>query len=85
MFKFKLALIVVIGLLVHTPRDWAHRYPPRPPQAERLSNSDLVALRAAIKLAGRESLRKQAALAASPNAPAREAGASLQPVWKPYG
>jgi hypothetical protein len=85
MFKFKLALIVVVGLFVHSPRDWAHKYPARPPQTEHLTNSDLFTLRVAIRLAGRDSLRRQAALAAVPKALVREAATSLQPVFKQYG
>jgi hypothetical protein len=44
MFKFKLALIVAVGLLVHTPRDWQHKNPPRPQQSERLTSADSLSL-----------------------------------------
>jgi hypothetical protein len=64
MFKLKLALIVVVGLFVHTPRDWAHKHPTRPPLTERLTHADLFTLRVAVKLAGRENLRRRAALTA---------------------
>ncbi len=61
MFKFKLALIVAVGLFVHTPRDWSHKDLPRPQQSDRLTSADLFTLRVAVKLAGRG---KRAALAA---------------------
>ena len=60
MYKLKLALIVAVGLLVHTPRDWSHQNVPRPEQSGRLTSADLFTLRIAVKLAGRD---KQAALA----------------------
>jgi hypothetical protein len=65
MFKVKLALIVAVGLFVHTPRDWSHANLPRPQQSERLSGADLFTLRVAVRLAGRKGLGAQAALAAT--------------------
>jgi len=60
MFKIKLALIVAVGLFVHSPRDWSHRNLPRPQHSERLSSADLFTLRVAVKLAGRKGLGTQA-------------------------
>ncbi len=75
MFKIKLALIVAVGLCVHTPRDWSHKYPIRPPETQRLTNADLFTLRVAVKLAGRKSALRQAALAGA-KAPAAAAESS---------
>lgn len=39
MFKIKMALIVAVGLFIHTPRDWPHRHLTRPAQTLRLSDA----------------------------------------------
>jgi hypothetical protein len=45
MFKFKLALIVAVGLFVHTPRDWHHKNLPHPQQSERPTSAGSFTLR----------------------------------------
>ena len=61
MSKCKLALIVAIGLFVHTPRDWPHKNLPVPQPSDRLTSADLFTLRVAVKLAGRGKLAAPAA------------------------
>jgi hypothetical protein len=52
MFKIKMALIVAVGLFIHTPRDWSHGHPRRPAETLRLSHAKPFVRQVAAKETG---------------------------------